>query len=141
MEPEDRQYPAVLLLTRSGDSAKGFMHRVVKDANGKESVEMDFNWSKLTIGGVPLNTIAEKRKATQFQLNVFEYDSGKRVPSASMGKFEPIDDKDRKLSGIDLDTVLRADIDFKLGAGTDAPDGKPVTFVVLFKKAKEIQKR
>jgi len=97
---EDSHHAAVVLLTRSANSANPSIHRIVKDDYAKvgESVELDFNWDKITIAGTPLRLFAEKQHARKFRLNVFEYESGIGIPSASMKDFEPVDDKDRKLT-------------------------------------------
>jgi hypothetical protein len=132
---EDAQRAAVVLLARSGDSTNTDIHRIVKDAKGNESVEMDFNWNNITLAGIPLRLFAEKQKAQQFQLNVFESDSGKGIPGASMTEPQPIDDHDRKLTGLPLDTLLTVVLAFK---NNTEEFTNPASFIVLFKKAKDV---
>lgn len=137
---EDAQHPAVVLLTRYADNIKDLphkpVHRIVKDANGKESVVVDFNWQKISIAGVPLSAFPKKCDAVEFTLNVFEYDSGKHFPTASITEFEPVDANDRTLVDIPLDTLLRVSVLFKKDKGEDAA---PADFVLMFKKGKDLQ--
>jgi hypothetical protein len=142
---EDAQHAAFVLITRNADNIKNLpqrpVHRVVRDAGGNESVVMDFNWHKITIAGVPLSTFPERYKAREFTLNVFDYDSGRQIPSASISSFEPIDAQDRELTGIPLNTLLRTDILFKLkGQNEEDAYGPPVSFILLFKKGTDLER-
>ncbi|MCM3904879.1 MAG: hypothetical protein ND866_24545 [Pyrinomonadaceae bacterium] len=103
---------------------------------------MDFNWNNITLAGIPLRLFAEQEQAQQFQLNVFEYDSGRGIPGASMTEPQPIDDHDRKLTGLPLDTLLTVVLAFKNNTAPDSDEkfANPASFNVLFKKAKDVQR-
>jgi hypothetical protein len=139
---EYREFPAIVLVTRSGDNTQNAFHRIVKDSTGAESVEADFDLNKWTIAEVSLKTISEKAKAKEWKLNVYDYDSGMRIPDGRTGKdddFQSID-KPTQLKNLPLDQLLTAEILFRHGEGPNAEVAEPVTIVFLFKKGKEIVK-
>ena len=140
LQTENRQDPAIVLITRSGDYAeKVAFHRIVKVSKGTESVELDFDWNKWTIGGQPLNLLLDKADAKEWQLNVYDYESGNRIPDGRPADaFLPISTSSTKLKNLPLDQLLRAELLFRLREGSDAPMGEPLTIVFLFKKGKEI---
>lgn len=127
------QRAAVVLLARSGDAAKDNAYRVIKNTDGTESVDVDFNWDKMTVGGISLSEFAKDAKAKQWRLNVFNYYTGERFPGGGDDNFHSITKREVKLSGLPLDTLLRADVDFLRGEEPDA-EGSPMNFVVLFIK-------
>lgn len=136
---EDLQLPAMLLITRSGENSKYDYHRIVKDTSGAESVEVDFDWDKWTIGGVPLKSFIPQ-DAKEWKLNVYDFDSRTPISDGQKSDFLSINDRTTKLKNIPPDQLLTAELLFRLGAGSDAPMADPVTIVLLFKKGKEIVK-
>jgi hypothetical protein len=135
------QHPAVVLTAWNYDGqtppAQIPPYKVVKNTAGTEVVEVEFNWDDMTIGGVPLMHFAEKADAKHWRINVFDTDNGNRFPGGGTDAFSSIQNKTMKLTGLPLETFLRADLDFKKGDSADA-EAQSFAFIVLFKKGTPI---